>query len=368
MKQVAGDIEVMPAGDIVAWLANRNMTGKLEIARGNVERGFTLVEGKCLQGASNDPREFLGQHMMNFGLINEEQLEKAFQTQRETTVPLGKILVMVGLITEQQLTRALAFKVRESLLDTLEWRFGTFTFTPGEFGNRELDIEVPVQLSEVHSEGQSRRTLWGEMRKIFPSGDLRCEVVSRPEKTGPHEERIFTLLEQGLTISDLLLELRALEFHVYARLYDFFQRGHIRAASAAQEPAAKPPPAESVQAAMRSALDEEDFSAAYASAQQVLDRDANDEEALSAIEVSEAHVARAVEAAAIDRTKVPLLKIDSAQSASGEYTAKERYVLSRVDGERTLNQIIQVSPISEVEFLRIVDGFISKGLLRFVGE
>jgi hypothetical protein len=365
MKQVAGDIEVMPIGDMVAWLANRDMTGKLTVSRANVERSFIIADAEVRQGASNDPREFLGQHLLNFGLIEEEALEKAFQTQRETTVPLGRILVMVGQVTEEQLTRALAFKVRESLLDALEWRFGTFSFVPGEHGKRELDLEVPVLLSEVHSEGQSRRMLWGEMRKNFASGDLRCVVVSRPEKCGPHEERIFRLLDDGLTINDLLLELRALEFHVYARLYDFYQRGHIRTIDEAPAPAVEEPAAASFQEAMRTALDEQDFSSAYTSAQQLLDHDAHDEEALAAIEISEEHVARAVESRAIDRTGVPLLKLDPEQSASGDYTAKERYVLSRVDGERTLNQIIQVSPIAEVEFLQIVQRFVDRGLLEF---
>jgi hypothetical protein len=46
-------------------------------------------------------------------------------------------------------------------------------------------------------------------------------------------------------------------------------------------------------------------------------------------------------------------------------TSKERYVLSRVDGRRSLQQIASVSPIAKNELVRIVNGFISRGVLRF---
>ncbi|MBN2358159.1 MAG: DUF4388 domain-containing protein [Deltaproteobacteria bacterium] len=364
MAQLSGDIELMPISDLVAWIANRNLTGQLTASRGNVERSFIVAKGLVRQGASTDTREYLGQHLINFGYINEQQLEKAFQTQRETTVPLGRILLMVGELTEEQLNRALAFKVRESLLDTFEWQTGSFSLEDGETGKREMDLVVAVALAEAHSEGLSRARLWREMRAIFPSGDLRCSVQSRPHACSAHDGRLLDLLAHGLTIGDLLLELRALDFHVYARLYDLHQRGHIRPLPAAPVAATAPAASEAAtQETMRSALAQQDYGQAFTSAQRVLERDAHNAEALAAMRVSQQHVAADIKERGLDRGSVPTLLIDREQATSGQLTAKERYVLSRIDGERTLNQIIQVSPVSEVELLHIVEKLRAQGLV-----
>ena len=52
------------------------------------------------------------------------------------------------------------------------------------------------------------------------------------------------------------------------------------------------------------------------------------------------------------------------QVALAHLSSKERYVLSRVDGKRSLQQIVLVSPIQKAELVRIVNAFVSKGVLR----
>ena len=45
------------------------------------------------------------------------------------------------------------------------------------------------------------------------------------------------------------------------------------------------------------------------------------------------------------------------------YTS-ERYLLSRIDGLRTVEAIIQVSPIHELDALRCFKGFVEQGLIE----
>ena len=49
-------------------------------------------------------------------------------------------------------------------------------------------------------------------------------------------------------------------------------------------------------------------------------------------------------------------------------TAPERYLLSRVDGRRTVEAIIQVSPIHELDALRCFKGFLEQGLVEFIAR
>jgi len=45
-------------------------------------------------------------------------------------------------------------------------------------------------------------------------------------------------------------------------------------------------------------------------------------------------------------------------------SAPERYLLSRIDGLRTVEAIVQVSPIHELDALRCFKGFVEQGLIE----
>ena len=50
----------------------------------------------------------LGQILIEQGLIDEEQLERALDEHRKTPKSLGRVLIDLGLIKESDLVRALA--------------------------------------------------------------------------------------------------------------------------------------------------------------------------------------------------------------------------------------------------------------------
>src|SRR5262245_47841258 len=139
MATLSGDIALMPVGDLVIWIANRALSATFMVKKRGVEARFVIREGKLYQAASLDPREYLGQHLINFGYITEEQLQKAFDTQQETHVPLGRVLVMVEAVKQDQLERVLLFKTRESMLEAMSWTEGTFKLVDEVPETTELD-------------------------------------------------------------------------------------------------------------------------------------------------------------------------------------------------------------------------------------
>lgn len=103
MPQLSGDIELMPLTDVVAWLGNHKRSVTLTVKARQTTTDFLIRDGGLVQSSSSDPREYLGQHLINFGYIDEEQLTRAFETQQETAVPLGRVLVMVSALTAERL-------------------------------------------------------------------------------------------------------------------------------------------------------------------------------------------------------------------------------------------------------------------------
>ncbi len=229
MPSVSGDVDLMPVSDVALWMGGRAMSGTLTVRRRGVESRFTIRSGSCTRAASLDPREYLGQHLINFGYLDEEQLQRAFDTQRETHVPLGRVLVMVEAITTEQLQRVLTFKTREGLLEALCWKEGQWKLTSEVDPDRELDCDLPVDLREVSGEATARQQMWTEIRRVFATDATRVDVLVDPATVeSAFDRRLLLLMHTGASVGEAALELRAMDFQTYARLYDLASRNLVR--------------------------------------------------------------------------------------------------------------------------------------------
>lgn len=423
MANIAGDVALMPIGDLIIWIANRALSGTFSVKRrGGGESRFVIREGKLAQAASLDPREYLGQHLINFGYISEEQLQKAFDTQQETHVPLGRVLVMVEAVNQEQLDRVLLFKTRESMLEAMSWTEGQFKFSD-EVPETELDTQVLIDLHEAHSEALARAQMWTEIRNVFPSDATRVDVLVDPNRLTGFDKKLVQLMLAGRSIGEASLELRSMDFQTYARLYDLYNRSAVRPRLASQpagqvttpiaraptpQPQPQPVPrtatpkpqkapaaaqavggglggyvmvrpekpneapgvvvpaeANDPTAALRVALAGRNWSEALLLAQRILELDPLNSEAIAAWRVAEAQLKKSPGSEDVDMNLVPQLAMQREQIALTHLTSKERYVLSRVDGRRSLQQIAAVSPIQKQELVRIVNAFVSRGVLKF---
>ncbi|MCP4502987.1 MAG: DUF4388 domain-containing protein [Deltaproteobacteria bacterium] len=399
MASLSGDLDLMPLSDVAAWLGNRKLSATVQVKRRQVVNELTIRSGKILYTASSDPREYLGQHLINFGYIREEQLQKAFQTHKETKVPLGRVLVMVEAVTQEQLARVLVFKARESVLEAMCWAEGTFRVTSENTEDEDLDFDIPIDLLEVHSEGEARRRMWQEIRRVFPSDATRCEVLDVPSDLSAFDKRLLTLLSQYKSIGETSLELRSMDFQTYARLYDLHNRKTIRPlleevnddfnvdeadivseevaanrtglkAKAPQEAPGVAVPAEAQNPgdALRVALAGRNWKEALLLADRIIEMDPTDVETLAARRVAEAQVKKMQGTQApgggVDVNQIPKLAVPRSQLAVGHLTSKERYVLSRIDGIRSLAEIAQLSSIQKDELLRIVEAFVQRKTIQ----
>ena len=118
----------MPLPDLLQWLAISQKTGILLLQRREIIKEIYFRLGKIVASASNDPREYFGQFLLSYGKIDEEDLMRAFQKQGETGIKLGRILVMDGLLHEDEVQRFLRIKAEETIYDLFLWDEGTFKF------------------------------------------------------------------------------------------------------------------------------------------------------------------------------------------------------------------------------------------------
>lgn len=368
-----GDFETMPVKDLVVYLANKRATGVLTLEREGVKKQVHVDEGRIVNASSNLPREYLGQFLINMGHITEEQFNKAWQTQQETKIFLGRILVMIGLVKEDVVAAALATKFRETIHESFEWRAGTFRFV------RELPpmpadgLDVRVSLIDVYKEADFRAQAWEQIRRVFPSE--KCTLELKPEhlelpKRGSLDVKLLEGIESGKTLEELALGLHATDFFLYQRLYALHAMGAI-----AVVPPKAPHPELSIDVDLglgdsptpeqllenaRVFFSQAKFRDAYSVARRSNQFVPTIEAALLLKQIETAWAPQ-LRADFLAQRVVPLTHLTSPQIQALPLSAPERYLLSRVDGKKDIGAIVRVAPLKEFEALTYFDRFFGQG-------
>ena len=365
-----GSFQVMPLDDLVEFVARRRLSGALTCERGTVRKTIQLRQGEAVGAASNDPREFLGQLLINFGRLSEEQLSKAFQTQEETKVRLGNVLVMVGLVPPEAIREALAIKIRETLLDAFTWDSGLFHVDDMPPPASD-ELDATVSLSDILKEAEFRVTAWQAFRSEFPTGAASLVLDESRIPASAREDtidgRLLMLAVEGKTIDEIGLALHVADFHLYQRLYALARQGVIKAApigpepsAAAGEAAAAADLAERARALLAGGrLEEAEEAAAHA-----VDLAPALEPARAALGEAQRLLSAQLSASLIASGRVPALTVPPHQVALLRFSAVEKYLLSRCDGTRPLARILQVAPLGELEALKAFRRFVDSRIVE----
>ncbi len=384
MRGLSGDFSTMPLKDLVAYLGNRRATGVLRVGRGEVRKLIQLRRGQIVSASSNQPREHIGQFLVNQGHLSMEQLAQAHATQRETRFLMGKILVMIGLVPEQTVRDTLRLKFSETLLDAFPWEAGTFSFDAGEPPVEIDGVDVRVELADVYLEGEFREAAWEAIRAVFPSGRVYLEVdVQRlPEspRPGSLDTRMVSLIDQGMNIDELAEALRISDFPLYQRLYSLHRMEALKVREGAPPEGGAAPskegeaqvvdasilsadsPASELLQAARSFLEEGNFRDGEALARRAHEM-APSSETEEMLRSAEAALLGALRRELLEKPGVPSLKVSPAELKMMQLGAPMRYLLSRIDGKRDLGAIIHMSPLQELEALKYFRDFLDSGLV-----
>jgi tetratricopeptide (TPR) repeat protein len=370
MRGLMGTFAVLPLPDLLELLGRRQLVGALTCERGTVRKTLFLTAGVAVGAASNDPREYLGQLLINFGHINEEQLQKAFQTQEETKIRLGRVLTMVGLITPATVKEVLAIKIRETILDVFLWDSGLFYFEdtpPGAID--ESDAAVP--LADIVKEAEFRATAWNAFRGEFPGGASALVVDEGrvPDTLGPStvDGRLLQAARDGKTIDEIGLALHATDFHLYQRLYSLARQGILRAAPERGGVAAAID--EAVEGAdllerARALLAEGRPGEAEELAARAVEVAPASEPARALLAQAEAALGERLRAELIEVVRVPVLRVKPGDIQALRLSSSDKYLLSRCDGRRSVRQLVQIAPLKELEVLKALRRFTEDQVVR----
>lgn len=140
-------IGATPAELLVKHASNLR-TGRLVIAKGKQEKELFIDKGKIISCSSNNPSRFLAQRLIAVGMITEEQRQKALDIQRETQLALGRILIILGALTENQLHDAMREKAEDEIRELSAWTDAKYVFVEEEIPTLQL-VPLRIDVAEL---------------------------------------------------------------------------------------------------------------------------------------------------------------------------------------------------------------------------
>ncbi|MBI4511984.1 MAG: DUF4388 domain-containing protein [Deltaproteobacteria bacterium] len=366
---VRGALRTMGAGDLFEWIDRRGRAGTLTLERAQTSRKFQVTGGAITSASSTDPCEYLGQLLINAGLIDEEKLGEVYRQQAATGVSLGKLLVTSEAISEKALHEALELKIREGVYDALSWDDGTFVFEPDDGSPRGLEFHVRVPIRPLIAEGIERAAEWRTIRKVIPRDDVRFYLVDRSwlERIRPSSPTAQLLgdVTSGKTVREMTLERHSLPFPIYHRLAELVARGIIsvdRRATPRNDEADKGNAAMLVEAA-KGRTKGGDHRGALDLARMALELAPADQSIKQVHDELERRVFAALSRSLLTQYRVPKLKMSTDELRSMALSAEERYLVGRIDGRWDLLSLMRVSPLREVEALITFQKLAERGVI-----
>jgi hypothetical protein len=339
-----------------------------------VEKKIFFRTGRVISSASNDPREYLGQFLMSHGFLTEPELKKAMEVQTQSGILLGKILVMIDVISEEDLQRLMRRKAEEEIYDIFLWSDGDFYFVDDELPQMEM-IPLQVDVTGIIMEGTRRVDEWGRIRELVPNQAVIPVLLKEVDFTDLEEveEPIVRAIDGKRTIADIVLESRSSEFVVSSTVSALVRHGLCtledpttqKMRKITEEMIAAPPaPAvhaefneddeiQSLLSGAQAALKLRDYEKTQRLLRAAQNLDPNHARVRSAIKGADTVILGELRTQGVMDSKVPKVARSLDDITQMNFSPNEGFILSRINGQWDIGSLIKISPIRETDAMLI---------------
>jgi len=366
---IRGNLDTMPLPDVLQWIAQGQKTGMLEVhsARGATKRVYFRA-GAVVSSASSDPREFLGQFLIARGLLTEDQLRRAMETQLKTGIMLGGVLTRVGILDEATLKGMLKLKAEEGVYDLFFWEEGEFHFEDmPELSDDGVNICLDVM--SLLMEGIRRMDEWVRIRGVIPN----ARAILAKTDTPPSEEfsgdaelmRFYEAVDGKRSLEEIALELHSVEFQASSSAFRLEQACLLQVVG--EKPEVDAIPAGLVPALLLAEaerlLQEDRKGEAASFARWALKADPADGRARTLLDKAESGFADQFYREVLPPTAVLDLAVPMAHLSGYALSPQEGFLATRFNGSWDLASVLKVSPIPQNEALRAVQKLLELEIL-----
>jgi hypothetical protein len=369
---LSGTLHTFPLPELLQWLGSAKKNGTLSVRGDRYTKRLVFREGIIISSSSDDPTEQLGQFLLSHGKITEEDLRKGLETQTRTKVLLGKILLMVGAVEEEDLRDLLIKKAEETIFSLFLWSDAHFEFADGDLPK---EVFVPIEV-EVHDVLMKGLTIVDELKHVREMLGSSASVVALGDTPVPDgfakgretELAVLGQVDGKRTITDICLALHAPEFTVSKMLNNMLEAGYVKVVEKVQkediesEQAFLPP--DELITKGREALKAGRTEDAVDLLARAVEESPRDLELKKLYDEACEKFREYAYQNSLAPDKVPVLMHDFSELTAEKLKPEEGFLISRINGSWDLKSIIDISPLSEVEALRIMKRLLDRGIIE----
>lgn len=361
---LCGDLATMGLEDIFQWLAVGKKTGVLDLRGPMHTKRVSFHTGKVTGIWSSDPREYLGQYLLAFNRISEDQLREALASQEDENQLLGRILISRQLVTEAEIRRIVQLKVEEGIFDCFLWQAGSFEFLDGATLSQKAML-LSLDVTGIVLEGARRLDEWKRIRAVIKGGDAVVaavpEAIAEQLPLAAEDADLLARVDGVKTIDQLVVEMRAPDFKVNKLTFDVLEKGLVRILREGGQLGENA----SVQLQRaRAFVEKQKLQEAQEELRRVLEDQPRHEDANRMMMVVK-DMLDATERK-VDPDLVPDLAMTMDELMQSNLGPNEAFLATRVNGVWTIRDILSISPFSEEEACAIFGALLRRGILRDV--
>ena len=264
-----GTLKDFSLADIFQLIGLQRKTGVLTLRNKDDTVTVTFLDGKVV-GADSLSRRIenrLGTVLTKSGLLTQEQLAKALEIQKETLQRLGFILTHYGIISAESLKQAIQLQIMQIVYRLFRWKDADYHFSQETTIEYDRDNVTPISAETILMEGARMIDEWPIIEKrirsqdmIFRKKAMTQEIVvvgadeadevdfdeptpAAKKKKAPaggdkirisqDEKQIYDLVNGKNTVGDIVEMSRVAEFDTNKGLYELLTRDLIEEVKAA---------------------------------------------------------------------------------------------------------------------------------------
>jgi|GEM_PF-1597174 len=168
------NMNIMDVSSIVQTLSAQKRTGTLRVVGPDNERYIYFNRGNVELVLAEHRKFFLGEALIKYGKLTKEQLDEALKIQKTTNKELGKLLVELGYLSENDIREAIVFQITEEICDIFTWQkveceFMENKMLPEMEKVLTTGVRVAVNPESLIMEAARRIDEWEIIKKIVPS-------------------------------------------------------------------------------------------------------------------------------------------------------------------------------------------------------
>ena len=227
---IRGSLREASLPDVLQLLALGKKTGCLRIVHKSNFGSIYFNLGRICYSSIVNRRDRLGDIMVKNGVISQEQLDRAIEAQRtHRDTRVGELLVAQGSVTRAQLEEQVRIQIEQAVYALFTWSEGTFNFEPDAKPEAQ-DITVSMNPESLLLEGARRVDEWGQIAKKVPSFDIIFEIDHKKLRASgvaleDDQRRVLELIDGQRDVARIIEDAGLGEFEVGKALFGLVTAG-----------------------------------------------------------------------------------------------------------------------------------------------